>query len=329
MSTTQTKKLSEATVVQSVADADKIPIVNSSGQTVLVPLSGLLGAIKVGGRNLVKNSGVQVVSKEYPMKYYKYGERPQVGERLMVTLWGTLGQGTSDFAVYNGDGDGSYGAVILDKISEGVFQGILHINKEAGCLSVFPRGQRTSPSTIERIKVERGNIPTDWTPAPEDWGGVKTSLSAVCAFVAQLSAWKGGSHERYANEVLPRMDGKPNNRDFSLGLQRTMGRLRRRGTKEPQSAASPRDTEMRRCGHSRCRMGENGNSDGQYSDGWQWRMAAHDAIRFGRNNTTVLLLDDSTKSLYPQKKFGWRKHRLGQLDSARFRSVATRKEVAV
>lgn len=177
MGTTQTKKLSEAPVVQSVADADKIPIVNSSGQTVLVPFSGLLGAIKIGGRNLVKNSGIPVSNSAYEMVTYAFGnDKPKVGEKLLVSIWGELGTGVESFGVFNSHtGNGNYGSVYLGQgaYKDGRFIGILPINIAVdGYLTIFQFGQsRSSASTIERIKLERGNIPTDWSPAPEDWGG--------------------------------------------------------------------------------------------------------------------------------------------------------------
>ena len=175
MSTTQTKKLSAATVVQSITDADKIPIVNASGQTVLVPLSGLLAAVKVGGRNLIKNSGVHKSGVGYPIGEYSYGnDAPQVGETLIVSAWGAPASGLY-FRAFNSVGDGNAGSVVLKQDPDGVYRGRLPITLPHTKFSIFamPRTE-SSTSTVERVKVERGNIPTDWTPAPEDWGGGKT-----------------------------------------------------------------------------------------------------------------------------------------------------------
>lgn len=209
MSETQTKKLSEATVVQSVADADKIPIVNSSGQTALVPLSGLLGAVKVGGKNLTLNTrtygesandgtyrglGVYTSSSYWTHPPIALSEPLVIGETYILSYY-VKGNAhylsPLNFATTGSGNVWERKAFIFKATNEAescrVCKGVGHDPGE--------------PLSVCGIKVERGNIPTDWTPAPEDWGGVKLSLSAVCAFAAQLSREKGGSqHERYADQ---------------------------------------------------------------------------------------------------------------------------------
>lgn len=209
---TQTKKLSESTVVQSIAEADKIPIVNSSGQTVLVPLSGLLGAIKVGGRNLVKNSGVEISTNTDLITTYLYGEdKPEAGEKLVVSVWAELGPNVKAMTFFSQHTEGSsdsFSILPTDIKRDGRYVKQFTATKKPYRIIVYQGPGLSDNSTISRIKIERGNIPTDWIPAPEDWGGVKTSLSAVCAFTAQLSKQKGGSHE--PNEGLDEYSAQGN-----------------------------------------------------------------------------------------------------------------------
>lgn len=174
MSTTQTKKLSEATVVQSVADADKIPIVNSSGQTVLVPLSGLLGAVKVGGRNLLKNSGQSVSSKYDKVATYAFGDdKPSAGEQLIVSVWGEMASDVDSLAMIVSSSSGDNTAINIRRSMKNgdryVFP--LTLKGKASEVTIWQGPGIHNATTIDRIKVERGNIPTDWSPAPEDWGG--------------------------------------------------------------------------------------------------------------------------------------------------------------
>lgn len=175
MSTTKTKLLSSVPAVAAVGEGDKIPIVNSSGQTVLVPLSGLLSAVKVGGRNLVRESNRRVENNSYQITSYPFGsDVPQVGESLTVTIWGQLAERRTAFAAFNGSSDGNYGSVTLKPIGDGRYSGVLPIRvPPPGRILIYqtPSDESLGSSVIERIKVERGNIPTDWSPAPEDWGG--------------------------------------------------------------------------------------------------------------------------------------------------------------
>lgn len=173
MSQTQTKPLSSAPAISSLAEGDKITVVTVSGQTALVSLSDLLATVKVGGRNLIKDSGRQRSSGEYYLGRYEYGDdAPQVGETVLVSLWGTPAPGKA-FTAFNSGGDGNSGTTKLTQDKDGVYRGRIEIKKLADVFAVFAApGSNQTISTIDRVKVERGDIPTDWTPAPEDiWGG--------------------------------------------------------------------------------------------------------------------------------------------------------------
>lgn len=243
---TQTKKLSEATVVQSIADADKIPIVNSSGQTVLVPLLGLLGAIKVGARNLVPST---IYSASVP------GARRTNGKYLNKSFTGATNTSVCRINLERAIQEVACYAVSFWIKTTGATVTLLNIdvndNQIIKNLTVGPEWQyvegiATKPQIISPprgfidfevpngheneviisdLTVVQGNVPLqEWVPAPEDWGGVKTSLSAVCAFAAQLSAWKGGSQHE-PNEGLDE-HGAQGYHDGCSRRQRSVRRLR-------------------------------------------------------------------------------------------------------
>lgn len=198
---TQTKLLSSVPAISSLAEGDKITVVTASGQTALVSLSTLLGAVKVGGRNLIKDSGRQRSSGEYYLGRYEYGDdAPQVRETVLVSLWGTPAPGKV-FNAFNSGGDGNSGTTRLTQDKDGVYRGRLEIKKPDAIFAVFASpGSDKTISTIDRVKVERGDIPTDWTPAPEDlnWGGVISSFSEASKASARISK-KGGQHEYIDN----------------------------------------------------------------------------------------------------------------------------------
>lgn len=183
---TGTKPINQGAVT-SIADTDLVMVTGAGGGYHPISFANLLAAVKgmihIGGRNLVKNSGTPISSNSGNIANYYYSDVPNVGDELIVTIWGQLGNGKTSFDAFNGAGDGTFGFTNLIKVSEGVYQGKFKVLKKVvnpgdQRISVYtaPSSTTNAVSTINRIKVERGNIGTDWTPAPEDiasglWGG--------------------------------------------------------------------------------------------------------------------------------------------------------------
>lgn len=130
--------------------------------------------IKVGGRNLLLNSKIKVTNNNYNIAIYKLAEEPLDGETFTVTIKGKLGAGKKAFAVYN---NGSLVSLttLFDK-GNGIYQDTFIWKKSLGghvadnktfWVWVYD-GSTVIDSTIEWIKLERGNTATDWSPAPED-----------------------------------------------------------------------------------------------------------------------------------------------------------------
>lgn len=126
---------------------------------------------EVGGRNLLLNSGVPLTNSEYPTKSYTISDKTlKDGEKVTVTLKGTLGSGKRAFFVYNTDG--KHLLFELSDKGNGYYQATgSWVHSEIGnhSIQVYPFDiEVQAESTIEWIKLERGEIATDWTPAPED-----------------------------------------------------------------------------------------------------------------------------------------------------------------
>ncbi|GAB1658848.1 hypothetical protein Mh1955_19840 [Mannheimia haemolytica] len=150
-------------------------------------------ALKVGGRNLIKNSNVRYESNRYSTRY-ELSTAPQVGDDFVVTLWGNLGETRSGIGVYNSQGFSELTKLV--KIRDGVYQGKAAWRKPMrGSLEVtpndthlnvyfYPNGD-TSTNIIERIKLELGTVATDWTPAPEDADGAINAISSKVDSVQQ------------------------------------------------------------------------------------------------------------------------------------------------
>lgn len=138
------------------------------------------------GRNYLLNSDKEVNSSNYTVQKYKLSKGIQVGQRYTLTIWGKLNEQKQSFNAYNSGGSIGFGP--LKKVKDGVYQlGITWSDKaknSAGNLVtadntelwIYQQPQSpTVPSTINKIKLEKGEIGTDWTPAPEDFA-TKTDL---------------------------------------------------------------------------------------------------------------------------------------------------------
>ena len=148
--------------------------------------------LTVGGRNLLMNSSPGVTNANYA-HYFTLIEAPKIDEDVTITLWGSMGAGRTGIGVYNSQG---YSEIVrLTQVAPGVFRGTGKWKKPMnGATEVTPNNTRlnvyfypntaTSNNTITRIKLERGTVGTDWSPAPEE---VSASVSTVQSSVANLN----------------------------------------------------------------------------------------------------------------------------------------------
>lgn len=125
-------------------------------------------AIKLGGRNLLKLSESKLTNNVYLMNTYTITEAIPANEEVVVTAWGALGTDRTHFAVYN-----LAGAHLADLklVSPGKYQAQFKWKVGGSNLGLRFYQAATSgksSSTVNKIQLEKGNIGTDWTIAPED-----------------------------------------------------------------------------------------------------------------------------------------------------------------
>ena len=148
--------------------------------------------ITAGGRNLVLNSKVNVTNREYGILSFLLSEEPKVGEQLTITLKGVLGAGKSSFRLYN---KGGYQELcILRNKGNGIYQSTFNwasypTNPKLLVIYVFDSSVIVN-STVEWIKLERGNTPTDWTPAPEDIISVTRAGASISSNWVATQGWQ-------------------------------------------------------------------------------------------------------------------------------------------
>lgn len=149
-------------------------------------LTAKIDSLKIGGRNLVRNSDIKTTDNQY-LHQFAITEAPAFGDDVVVTLWGDLGSGRTGFGIYNTHGFGELAKLV--KISDGIYQAKFkwadntyngNDKKTNENLNVyaFPRSS-TSEFTINRVKFEVGTVGTDWTPAPEDDNGLQEVRGTV------------------------------------------------------------------------------------------------------------------------------------------------------
>lgn len=173
-----------------------------------------VGNVHVGGTNYLLNSGSAVSNATYNIANYQFGTmKPVAGEIYTLRIWGSLGSGRTGLKAYNTNGYINLGD--LTDNGDGTFTSLITWKNKAAADSSydvtmptqlqiyqFPR-DRTSVSTITRIKLEKGNKATDWSPAPED---VQTGnenllddaeLTISNGWIANYSSWYARNGKRF------------------------------------------------------------------------------------------------------------------------------------
>ena len=138
--------------------------------------------LNVGGRNLLYNSKQRITNSYYNIATYRLTEELKVGELLTITIKGQLGTGKIAFALY--DQLGNVEQCALYDRGKGIYQNTFNYkgyrNGDKMILSIFTYYSTVSAeSTIEWIKLEKGNKPTDWSPAPEDVWDTMVDLGII------------------------------------------------------------------------------------------------------------------------------------------------------
>lgn len=133
--------------------------------------------LPVYGKNLLLGSGTWVSNAEYEMANYWLTEQISKGTQVTLTIFGELGDDKEMFTMYNSTGAvGSMAQFSKTDFVNGkaskTFKWITNIGDAVADnthMVVFSSPKTgTSTSTIHKIKLEYGDISTEWSPAWED-----------------------------------------------------------------------------------------------------------------------------------------------------------------
>lgn len=132
--------------------------------------------LPVYGRNLLLGSGKEVSNSNYNIVNYWLAEQIPEGTQVTLTIWGELGKNAVYFTVYNSSGlVGSMANLknFVDGKSSATFKWMTKYGGNTSAntyLKIYVEGTDVNPSTstIHKIKLEYGDISTEWVPAWED-----------------------------------------------------------------------------------------------------------------------------------------------------------------
>lgn len=135
--------------------------------------------LPVYGRNLLLGSGKEVSNPNYNIANYWLAEQIPEDTQVTVTIWGELGEDVTSFALYNSGGGAGAGVptpllVPVNGKASITFNWNIHdlssvVSNTHLAIFTYPfGGAHTNISTIHKIKLEYGDISTEWSPAWED-----------------------------------------------------------------------------------------------------------------------------------------------------------------
>ena len=126
--------------------------------------------IQIGGRNYVLKSGEKRTSVGYIGQYWNFSETMIIGKQYTLSCY--VSENYSKLHIYFIDVTGQPRQYITTELKDG-YNEVTVIPKYAWtglCAYHEVKGVTPAPTVaIEKVKLERGNKATDWSPAPEDF----------------------------------------------------------------------------------------------------------------------------------------------------------------
>ena len=128
--------------------------------------------LPVYGRNLLLGSGKEVSNSNYIISNYWLSEQIPNGAQVTLTLWGEIYQDKTDISIYNSGGSVFEAKIDKDKLDSGkasvTWNWIVGNSSNTFVRIYTSPNSVTGISTIHKIKLEYGDLSTEWVPAWED-----------------------------------------------------------------------------------------------------------------------------------------------------------------
>jgi hypothetical protein len=171
--------------------------------------------LQLGGRNLLLQSGKSVNNASYPTATYYFAKDLEINKTYTLTMRAEIGEGRETITIWAKGSNGNSDIWLFntwDKIDSGLYSKTFSWPARAestnGIIIYVTPSTTTSTNTIDWIKLEQGNIATDWTPAPEDATNSISTLDVkideidvnvgemVVSYVATSDGKKGATADR-------------------------------------------------------------------------------------------------------------------------------------
>lgn len=128
--------------------------------------------LPIYGRNLLLGSGKEVSNSNYIISTYWLSEQIPNGAQVTLTLWGEIYQDKTDISIYNSGGSVFEAKIDKDKLDSGkasvTWNWIVGNSSNTFVRIYASPNSVTGISTIHKIKLEYGDLSTEWVPAWED-----------------------------------------------------------------------------------------------------------------------------------------------------------------
>ena len=144
--------------------------------------------INIGGRNLVLSSKDKRILRGYTGTFYLLSEPVKPNEQYMFSC---MSERNGAIVAYFSNELGGERQYILGNIQWGKNVDLVTPNRAWRGITIFHevRGIIPTPtSSIELVKLERGNKPTDWSPAPEDVDSKIANINSDLETIRQNAA---------------------------------------------------------------------------------------------------------------------------------------------
>ena len=126
--------------------------------------------MKIGGKNLIRDSRNSFSKNEYKLKEYTLSEDLLEGEEYTFLIKGTVPSGQK-FAIYMNDGGNPVGFAdkeYTEDVYYCTFTAVAPINGWERKITLYNYPQSSTTAHVEWVALYKGNTPQDWTSAPED-----------------------------------------------------------------------------------------------------------------------------------------------------------------
>ena len=151
---------------------DSVTIETKGDKDKSLMADGKYRKLPVYGRNLLLGSGTEVSNSNYNIANYWLAEQIPNGAQVTLTLWGEIYQDKTDISIYNSGGTVYEIQIDKDKIINGkasvTWNWIVGNSSNTFVRVYVSPNSITGISTIHKIKLEYGDLSTEWTPAWED-----------------------------------------------------------------------------------------------------------------------------------------------------------------